>query len=248
MKIRYFIELSYAGTNYSGWQFQPNGISVQQVLNERFSLKLRENIEITGAGRTDTGVHATYFVAHFETDKKLNASFVGLMNKFLPDDIVIHKIFEVNREAHARFSAVSRTYEYRISKVKNPFLNDFVFRYSKALDLKRMNNAAELLLKTSDFTSFSKLHSDNKTNLCNVTYARWEETEDMYVFTITANRFLRNMVRAIVGTLLDVGKHKIDLVDFRAIIEKKNRQKAGSSAPAKGLFLTKIEYPEDIYP
>ena len=247
MKFRYFIQLSYAGTNYSGWQVQPNGVSVQRVLNDKLSLKTGEKIEVTGAGRTDAGVHAEYFVAHFDAEKKLKDDFVKLMNRFLPKDIVIHKIFQVNPEAHARFSAISRTYEYRILTVKNPFLYEFSHFYPQNLDIYEMNKAASLLLKADDFTSFSKLHTENKTNLCNVTEAVWEEREGLLVFTITADRFLRNMVRAIVGTLLDVGKGKIDTDGFQKIIMHKDRQKASSSANAKGLFLTKIEYPETIY-
>ena len=217
------------------------------MLNEKLSLKLRENIEVTGAGRTDTGVHAEYFIGHFNSIKKLDYSFVKLMNSFLPNDIVINNLYPVPDDAHARFSAISRTYEYRISKIKNPFLNDFSLYYSSSLNIEKMNKAAALLLNVKDFTSFSKLHTDNKTNICNVTKACFEERNNLLVFTITADRFLRNMVRAIVGTLLDIGKEKLTIEEFTEIIKYKNRQKAGSSAPAKGLFLTKIEYPKELF-
>ncbi len=247
MKFRYFIQLSYAGTNYSGWQVQPNGISVQQVLNEKLSFKSGEEVEVIGAGRTDAGVHAEYFVAHFDTIKKMGKNFISEMNSFLPPDIVIHSIREVTPEAHARFSAVGRTYQYRVSTVKNPFIEDFSHYYHSILDLDLMNKAASLLIDISDFTSFSKLHGSSKTNICKLTRAEWEKQGYLLVFTISADRFLRNMVRAIVGTLMDVGKGKISIEDFKAIIESKDRCKASMSAPAKGLFLTGIEYPQDIY-
>ena len=247
LKIRYFIQLSYAGTNYSGWQVQPNGISVQQILNEKISLKLGFPVELTGAGRTDAGVHASHFMAHFDSIKKLNSSFIDEINRFLPHDIAIQNITKVTPEAHARFSALNRTYKYQISRIKNPFLFEFFHYYQGQLDIEKMNKAAGCLLKTNDFTSFSKLHGNNKTNICNVTKAVWEQENDILFFTISADRFLRNMVRAIVGTLLDVGKGKLTLKDFKSIIENKDRQKASSSAPAKGLCLTHIEYPEDIF-
>jgi tRNA pseudouridine38-40 synthase len=239
--------LSYAGTNYSGWQVQPNGISVQQVINEKMSLKLGEEIEVTGAGRTDTGVHAEFFVAHFDSHVKVSDEFISEINSFLPSDIVFHNIQKVIPEAHARFSAISRTYQYRITRKKNPFLNDFSYYYHSQLDISEMNRAAAILKKVSDFTSFSKLHSSSKTNICKLTQAEWKEESDLLVFTISADRFLRNMVRAIVGTLMDVGKGKLSIKDFKDIIEHKNRSKASSSAQAKGLFLTHIEYPENIY-
>ena len=247
LKIRYFIQLSYSGTNYSGWQVQPNGISVQQILNEKISLKLGVPIELTGAGRTDAGVHASYFIAHFDCEKKINTSFIEEMNRFLPHDIALQNIKMVIPEAHARFSAISRTYKYQISRTKNPFLFEFSDYYQGKLDIEKMNKAAASLTKIKDFTSFSKLHGNNKTNNCNVTKAIWEEENDILVFTISADRFLRNMVRAIVGTLLDVGKGKLTVSEFKNIIENKDRQKASSSAPAKGLSLTFVEYPEDIY-
>ncbi len=247
MIYRYFIELSFDGTRYSGWQVQRNGLSVQQILNEKLSFKLSEKIEVTGAGRTDAGVHSEFFVAHFDTKTLLNENFISEMNGFLPTDIVFHKIRKVNSEAHARFSAVSRTYQYRITTKKNPFLNNFSFYYHGKLDIELMNKAALILLSVSDFTSFSKLHGNTKTNICIVTKAEWEQCGDNLIFTISANRFLRNMVRAITGTLLDVGKGKISIDQFVEIIESNNRSKASTSAPAKGLFLCSINYPNSIY-
>ncbi len=239
--------MSFDGTRYSGWQVQRNGLSVQQILNEKLSFKLSEKIEVTGAGRTDAGVHSEFFVAHFDTKTLLNENFISEMNGFLPTDIVFHKIRKVNSEAHARFSAVSRTYQYRITTKKNPFLNNFSFYYHGKLDIELMNKAALILLSVSDFTSFSKLHGNTKTNICIVTKAEWEQCGDNLIFTISANRFLRNMVRAITGTLLDVGKGKISIDQFVEIIESNNRSKASTSAPAKGLFLCSINYPNSIY-
>jgi len=247
LKIRYFIELSFVGTKYSGWQVQPNGVSVQQVLNEKFSLKLGVPIELIGAGRTDAGVHAEYFIAHFDSTIELKPTFVDEINRFLPNDIVVYNIRKVNSDAHARFSATSRTYKYKISRIKNPFLFEFSNYYQGKLDISNMNKAAACLLNVSDFTSFSKLHGNNKTNICKVSKAIWKEENNLLIFTITADRFLRNMVRAIVGTLMDVGKGKISVEEFEDIINKKNRQKASSSAQAKGLFLTDIKYQKKIF-
>ncbi len=247
MKNRYFIELAFVGTNYSGWQKQKNGVSVQQVINEKLSLKLNEKIEVTGAGRTDAGVHAEYFVAHIDTDVEIKEDFIQDMNKFLPNDITFKSIKKVKDGVHARFSAITRTYQYRISTKKNPFLWNFTHYYYGKLNIEKMNKAASILINVSDFTSFSKLHGNSKTNICKVFKAEWAKKNDLILFTITANRFLRNMVRAIVGTLLEVGKEKISVKDFEKIIGAKDRCKASSSAPAKGLFLTSIEYPEDIY-
>ncbi len=244
---RYFIELSYNGKNYHGWQLQPNAVTVQEILNKSLSLILKTTIETTGAGRTDTGVHANYFVAHFDISNKIEhpQTLIGKLNSFLPFDISIKNIFQVANGAHARFSAVSRTYEYHLCTIKNPFLNDFVWHFYKSLDTPHMNEAASVLLEFSDFTSFSKVDTDSKTNICKIKEAYWKISDDgVLVFTITADRFLRNMVRAIVGTLVEVGLHKISIDDFRIIIESKNRCNAGQSVPSQGLFLTKIEYPE----
>jgi tRNA pseudouridine38-40 synthase len=245
--FRYFVQLSYDGSDYCGWQIQPNGKSVQKILTDVFSMKLHEEVTITGAGRTDAGVHAINYIAHFDTTRKIDTRFIEQVNRFLPNDIVIHTIKPVIPEAHARFSALSRTYEYRITREKNPFINRYSLYYKGDLDIERMNNAAEILLHEKDFTSFSKLHSDNKTNDCHVMYARWLEQDNMLVFTICADRFLRNMVRAVTGTLLDVGKGKLDMAGFKHVLNSRNRQAASTSAPAKALFLVNVDYPKNIY-
>ncbi|GAB1451725.1 tRNA pseudouridine(38-40) synthase TruA [Draconibacterium sp.] len=245
MANRYFIQLSYKGTNYHGWQIQPNAISVQQVLEKTLSTVLRETVEVVGAGRTDTGVHASFFVLHFDVLNELNnfETLVYKLNSLLPYDIAIQKIWPVANDLHARFSAVSRTYKYYISTKKNPFRTETSFKYLLPLDINRMNEAARILAEYEDFTSFSRLHTDVKTNNCKILWAEWEVKNTQLIFTIQADRFLRNMVRAIVGTLLEVGKGKLSLKDFRKIIEAKDRAAAGASAPAKGLFLVDIEYP-----
>ncbi len=246
--MRYFIKLSYKGTNYHGWQFQNNAKSVQQTIADKLSLLLREKISITGAGRTDTGVHAKNFYAHFDTESQIENPdvLVKKMNGFLPCDIVFHEIFPVKDSFHSRFDAVSRTYKYFIATEKDPFQKEFSFLYSASLELEKMNEAAKLLFEYEDFTSFSKRHTDTKTNLCKICKASWEKNDKQLIFTIKANRFLRNMVRAIVGTLVEVGKGRINLNDFRKIIEEKDRAKAGFSAPAHALFLVEIEYPKNF--
>lgn len=251
MLKRFFITLSFKGSEYHGWQIQKNAQSVQSTLNSALSLILQTKIEVIGAGRTDTGVHAKFFVAHFDIQsKKFIFSYEDLifkLNNFLPYDIAVHNIFEVKTDAHARFSAISRTYCYYISRNKNPFKNDFTYYLYGKLDVNKMNQAAALLLENKDFVSFSKSGSDNSSTLCDVTYAKWEEKNDMLIFTITANRFLRNMVRSIVGTLIDVGKGKVNITEFKKIINSKNRSNAGFSVPACGLFLENISYPDNIY-
>ncbi|MFL5753631.1 MAG: tRNA pseudouridine(38-40) synthase TruA [Bacteroidia bacterium] len=249
---RYFIHLSYSGKNYHGWQVQENTPdTVQHVLQEALGKLLREKIEVTGCGRTDTGVHAEDFYAHF--DSSLNDLHTEAnkctykLNKMLPEDIGILKILQVSDNANARFDALSRSYEYRIHKVKNPFLNDFSWYRYGTLNIQRMNEAAELLIHTSDFTSFSKLNTQVKTNTCRVKEALWVEKGDRLIFKITADRFLRNMVRAIVGTLLEVGQEKITVSDVSRIIENKDRSDAGFSVPAHGLHLTKVSYPEELF-
>ena len=246
---RYFMELSYKGTHYFGWQVQPGQLSVQEVLETRFSLFFRRPVAVTGAGRTDTGVHAGYYVAHFEVDDLpfSAADVVYKLNRFLPADIALHSIWEVPSDAHARFSAISRTYTYSVSLHKDPFTADSAWYCPWPLDLPKMNAAAQILLHHTDFTSFSKLHSDVKTNLCRVGEARWEEVGARLCFTITADRFLRNMVRAVVGTLVDTGRGKTGVQDFEEIILRKDRSAAGTSAPAHGLSLTGIRYPQEIY-
>lgn len=248
--MRYFIQLSYLGTNYCGWQIQPNGTTVQEVLNKAFSTVLQEKIEITGAGRTDTGVHASYFIAHFDSvNQNLHTEPKMLLklNGFLPIDIAVQKIYPVKADAHSRFDAIDRTYNYCIHQQKDPFLVDISWYLPYKLDINRMNEACELLLKFTDFTSFSKLHTDVKTNNCKIFFAQWVQVDYKLMFTIKADRFLRNMVRAIVGTMIEIGKGKIDLEEFVLIIESKNRSEAGMSVPSHGLFLAGIRYPEEIY-
>ena len=246
--MRYFIYLSYDGARYHGWQIQPNGISVQEVLNKALSTLLREPIEVTGAGRTDAGVNASLMVAHFDCQQTTdNGQLNYRLNKFLPPDIVIHKIQQVKDDAHARFSATSRTYHYYIITEKSPF-EPYAYRFPQPLAFDRMNEAAQTLFDYIDFTSFSKLHTDVKTNNCRIITARWEQLSPIkWQFTITADRFLRNMVRAIVGTLLDVGRGVLTIEQFREIIEKKDRCSAGTSAPGNALFLADVTYPEEIF-
>jgi len=245
---RYFIYLSYNGTAYHGWQMQPNGISVQEVLVKALSIVLRTDIEIIGAGRTDTGVHARLMVAHFDFDGEIiTQHLTAKLNSMLPNDIAIYNIREVKNDAHARFDAVSRRYEYHIVTSKSVFRNGLAARFAENLDVDKMNEAAATLFEFTDFTSFSKLHTDVKTNNCTIKYAQWKKHEDELIFTIEADRFLRNMVRAIVGTLLDVGRGKMTTNEFRSIIQAKNRCKAGVSVPACGLFLVDIQYPDFIF-
>lgn len=241
--MRYFIELAYKGKNYHGWQIQPDAISVQEKINKVISTVLRENIIITGAGRTDAGVHASQMFAHFDTNKILNNDFGFRLNALLPDDIVIYNIKLVHSDAHARFDAHSRSYEYKIWLGRNPFSLDTSWQlYNQKLDIDLMNQAAEILYEYEDFECFSKVKTGVYTFNCNVTNAIWILKGNELTFHISANRFLRNMVRAIVGTLIDVGTKKITINDFKKIIDSKNRSNAGTSVPAKGLFLTKVAY------
>lgn len=247
---RYFIFLSFRGTAYNGWQIQPGTHTVQGVLTKALSTVLASQISVTGAGRTDTGVHASFFCAHFDAarnDLDSDGQFLYNLNGLLPDDIAISRIMKVRPEANARFDALSRTYIYTITKVKDPFVADTAWLLYWQLDVNLMNEAAAVIMKHSDFTSFSRLHGGNKTNICRVTHARWDEEPGRLIFTVTADRFLRNMVRAIVGTLIPVGRGKLQLPDFEAILEGKNRGLAGQSAPAHGLSLTAIEYPGEIF-
>jgi tRNA pseudouridine38-40 synthase len=247
---RFFIELSYRGTRYHGWQIQQNAHSVQAELNKALSTLLKEDIYTIGAGRTDTGVHAKHYVAHFDsvrTDLSGDASFIYHLNQILPFDISIKTIHIVKPMAHARFDALSRTYDYIICTDKDPFWRELAWMYYGNLDFDTMQKATSFLLNYSDFTSFSKVGSDNKTSICKIISAKWEEKENLLVFSMTADRFLRNMVRAIVGTLVDVGRKKISVEYYIKIIEAMDRSLAGSSAPAEGLYLTGIEYPNEIY-
>ena len=248
--MRYFITLSYDGTRYHGWQIQPNGDSVQQRLQEALTTLLRQPIEVVGAGRTDTGVHAKMMVAHFDLDPTQPPSLGEMvndlsykLNKLLPQDIAVQEVRQVSDDMHARFSALARTYHYYIHTHKDPFLAAYSWQVPFKLDFARMNEAAKVLLEYKDFTSFSKVNTDVKTNLCDLKEAYWEEVAPgQWRFTITANRFLRNMVRAIVGTLVEVGRGRISIEDVRRIIEAKDRCQAGESVPAKGLFLVDIKY------
>ena len=247
--MRYFIKLAYNGTDYCGWQIQPNAPSIQESLNEALSKILREEIYVVGAGRTDTGVHAKQMYAHFETDQAIETEHLAFrLNRFLPEAIAIQSIFPVNGDAHTRFSATSRSYEYWISQAKNPFLAAWSWQIEQPLDVSAMNDCAKALLGEQDFTSFSKSGTQTETNLCHVTETYWEKSGDLLIFHVSANRFLRNMVRAIVGTLVAVGQNKLDKAGFIELIEKKNRSSAGVSAPAHGLYLTKVDYPQSIYP
>lgn len=249
MKQRYFIELSYKGTRFHGWQIQPNAISVQEALERAFSTMCREPISVTGAGRTDTGVHAAYFVAHIDSENKTldHPDFVRKLNRFLSTDIAVLGISKVAPEAHARFDAVSRTYRYFIHQKKDPFLQETSWYYPIHLDVDKMNKACTALSGLHDFTSFSKLHTDVKTNICNVYDAMWLREESRLIFMIRADRFLRNMVRAIVGTMILVGKGKLTPEEFIRIIELRDRSLAGASATPEGLFLTNIEYSAGVF-
>ena len=242
---RYFIELSYKGTSYNGWQIQPNARSVQQTIQEALFMILQEQVKLVGAGRTDTGVHASFYVAHFDTMSSNDLSdknFSYHLNLILPKDIAIQKVYQVSEDIHARFSAKSREYKYYIQTRKNSFTVDTAMVLTMSLNIENMQKAASLLLEYDDFTSFSKLHTSSKTNICNITTAQFEVKGYEIVFTISANRFLRNMVRAIMGTLLEVGKDRITVEGFRNIILAKDRGMAKSSAFACGLFLTDIKY------
>lgn len=242
--MRYFIQFSYNGTNYHGWQLQPNAISVQEILTKALKTLFRDDFEIVGAGRTDAGVHAKLMYAHFDTDVIFNKEkMIQKLNSFLPEDVTVFNFFEVANDAHARFDAVSRSYEYHIHTFKNSFLKNLSYYQFKNLDIDKMNEAAKILLQYEDFECFSKTHTDVFTFNCTITTAYWEQKGSQLIFHISANRFLRNMVRAIVGTLINVGLGKIQVNDLHQIIKSKNRGKAGFSVPAHGLYLTKVMYP-----
>jgi len=247
--LRYFIEFAYNGTRFHGWQMQPNAKTIQQTLQHAIKTILKRNIELVGAGRTDAGVHALQLFAHFDFDEIfVKETVIYKLNAILPVDIVVKNIVEVNDAAHARFDAVSRSYEYHIHFGKNPFNNELTWQLkNKKLDVNKMNKAAEVLLTYTNFKSFSRSKTDVKTYDCKIYEAYWKLDNNQLIFYITANRFLRNMVRAIVGTLVEIGEGKTTLENFKTIIENKDRTKAGPSAPAKGLFLTKVKYPENIF-
>lgn len=246
---RYFIYLGYNGKPFRGWQVQPNGITVQQCIEEALATLFRRPVPIVGAGRTDTGVHARQMVAHFDSEEPIPdpAFLAGKLNRLLPKEIAVYRIVPVTSDAHARFDALSRTYNYYITSVKDPFNFDFSYKINGKLDYDAMNKACEVLYEFTDFTSFSKLHTDVKTNNCRVMHAGWKQEGDMWVFTIKSDRFLRNMVRAIVGTLLEVGRGKMSTDGFRRVIVAKDRNKAGTSVPGQALFLADIEYPDSIF-
>lgn len=241
--MRYFVEFSYNGKNYFGFQVQPREITVQEVVEKALSTILREEIKITGAGRTDSGVHAKMMFAHFDTAQNFGENLVDRLNSFLPSDIAVKRIFQVKEDFHARFDATFRTYEYYISLEKNPFAQDSSWQiWKRNLDINRMNEACKILFDFEDFTSFSKVHTETRTNNCKIYKAFWEQRGMELKFTISADRFLRNMVRAIVGTMVEIGNGKIEPSDLRKIIEDKNRNSAGTSAPAQGLFLVEVGY------
>ena len=245
--MRYFVQFSYLGSAYHGWQKQPNARTVQQEMERCFTTLLREPIELVAAGRTDTGVHAHEMYAHFDIDKLDDEkTLVYRLNSFLPEDIAVKRLIAVNPESHARFSALQRTYIYTIVSKKNPFLFQTAYYSKMAYDIELMNTAAELLIGHKDFECFSKSRTDVKTYMCDISFARWEQNEDQLIFTISADRFLRNMVRAVVGTLLDVGLGKKSLKDVKTIIKNKDRSLAGVSVPAKGLSLVRVQYPEEM--
>ena len=245
--MRYFIELSYNGSAYHGWQNQPNALSVQEVTEKALSTLLKTSISIMGAGRTDTGVHAKQMFAHFDYENDLDATdLVFKLNSFLPKDVVIHDIFKVKEEAHSRFNAISRTYLYRIALKKNAFTNNDTFYVRQTLDIENMIEATKVLFQYKDFQCFSKSNTDVKTYHCNIMKAEWVLVNNELQFTIKADRFLRNMVRAIVGTLINIGLGKIAVDDLHTIIKSKNRSEAGFSVPAHALYLTAVQYPNDI--
>jgi len=245
--LRYFIELAYNGKSYHGWQYQPAAVSVQETLEKSLFTILQQETPVVGAGRTDTGVHASQYFAHFDSlEIKDSKSFLYKLNSVLPADISVKDIFEVQADAHARFDAVSRSYKYYIIQHKDPFLAERAHFVKNDLDFERMNRAAAKLKNYTDFKCFSKSKTDVKTYNCSVMNAEWKKEQEMWVFHITADRFLRNMVRAIVGTLLEIGLHKLEEEDLHRIVESRDRQQAGTSVPAKGLFLTGIEYPATI--
>lgn len=247
--FRYFIYFSYDGAAYHGWQLQPNAVTVQQVLEEALATVVRKPVPLVGAGRTDAGVNALCMVAHADFCCEVDTvQLVYKLNRILPPDIAVKSMRRVKSDAHARFDAVSRRYNYHVVTEKSPFVRKYACRVHGAVDFDAMNRAAEMLYEYSDFTSFSKLHTDVKTNNCKVKYAAWHKVgECEWVFEIEADRFLRNMVRAIVGTLLMVGRGKMTVDGFREVIEKKSRCEAGDSALGEALFLVSVEYPEDIF-
>jgi tRNA pseudouridine38-40 synthase len=246
--MRYFFEITYDGSYYSGWQNQINAVGVQQVVEESLSQLLREKATIVGSGRTDAGVHCRQQFFHLDTEKKIDpAELLIRLNSFLPKDIAINSIRPVQLTAHARYDARERSYQYLITTKKNPLLTGHAFYFFKEVDVPLMNEAAALLLGEHDFASFSKVKTDVNHFRCTIKKATWIRKGDLLIFQITANRFLRGMVRAVVGTLLDVGSKKISIRDFQAIVKSKDRKKAGMNVPSEGLYLTKVKYPASVF-
>lgn len=247
--MRYFLTLSYKGTRYSGWQVQPGARTVQGTLNDALATLLRSASEVVGAGRTDSGVHALKYTAHFDAPQAIAdpEAFCYHLNAILPPDVAVHDVIRVRDDAHARFDALSREYEYRIMPCKDPFTRESAWQYYVPLDVEKMNEAAACLLRYADFTTFAKLHASSRTNICRVEEACWRQQDGMYLFTIRADRFLRNMVRAIVGTLVGVGRGKITPQRFEEIVAARDLSLAGSSAPAQGLFFLGATYPAAIF-
>jgi tRNA pseudouridine38-40 synthase len=246
--LRYFIELSFNGKNFHGWQNQPNTVTVQDTLENALSTILREQLSIVGAGRTDAGVHAKQMIAHADIDELIDAEeLIFKLNSFLSKDISIHKIYRVNPEAHARFDAIQRTYQYKITGKKDPFLNGYAHYLHHLPDINLLNEASNILLDYNEFQCFSRTKTDVKTYHCTIKNAAWTLKGNLLIFTITANRFLRNMVRAIVGTLLEVGYGTISIEELHAIIQSKDRNQAGTSVPAHGLYLAEVRYPKEIF-
>ena len=248
--MRYFIELRYLGAAYCGWQRQPDQPSVQQTLEGALTTLLRQPVEVTGAGRTDTGVNASYYVAHFDVSEPIAdpVQIVYKVNFLLPGDIAVWRLTPVSDDAHARFHAREREYRYFIEPHKNPFTRHLTWQYYVPLDLERMNCAAAMLPEYEDFTSFAKLNSNNRTNICHIRHAAWTvDGRGVLCFTIRADRFLRNMVRSIVGTLVDVGRGRYTPEDFRSIIESRDLSRSSAGAPAQGLFLSDVRYPAEIF-
>jgi tRNA pseudouridine38-40 synthase len=246
--MRYFFEIAYNGKNYNGWQTQANGVGVQTVVEHTLSKLFQQKIKITGSGRTDTGVHCEQQFFHSDIEKEFDAAhFIQKINSFLPRDIAVHSIKKVKATASARYDAIERTYRYVITRTKNPFLEGLAWHYFKLADVQTMNKAAALLLGEHDFECFSKVKTDVNHFLCDVKKAEWKQDGDKLIFLISANRFLRGMVRAIVGTLLDTGTGKISIKDFQAIIGSKDRRKAGANVPPQGLYLVKVKYPAGVF-
>ena len=245
--MRYFVELSYDGNPFVGWQRQPAGDSVQSCLEDALSILFRKPISIVGAGRTDAGVHAHQLFAHVDLDEHVDQDLTFRLNKLLPKEIAVRNIIAVAQDAHARFDAVSRSYRYHITTQKNPFLQKRSYQFAKPLDLDLMNQAAKILIDHEDFKCFSKSKTDVKTYVCDIQQVHWQQNGSELVFFIQANRFLRNMVRSIVGTLIEVGLRKISISDFEAILASRDRSQAGYSVPAHGLYLEKVNYPKHIF-